>query len=228
MPIVSVTEKIASISFSVTTWSIGSLPAPLSPTFAQAPPRGGLAAPRASSESSGRRVSRRRLARRPRGPNSRPILLEAPAAALLSSPHATAGGARRDRPRHGAAERRRRAPALRRPHPLQPAGLGRLLARGGAANPRRGGSRASARVEHARRRHGAALGEGPRAHRAGAPSRSEEHTSELQSPDHLVCRLLLEKKKMIIIWNPMPKVTYLHRITTLHDEHFQDPCCPFY
>src|SRR5258708_27673572 len=30
--------------------------------------------------------------------------------------------------------------------------------------------------------------------------RSEEHTSELQSPDHLVCRLLLEKKK-----------TYIHR-----------------
>src|SRR5258708_11301694 len=34
----------------------------------------------------------------------------------------------------------------------------------------------------------------------GAPgryraNRSEEHTSELQSPDHLVCRLLLEKKK---------------------------------
>src|SRR5258708_18781703 len=27
------------------------------------------------------------------------------------------------------------------------------------------------------------------------PHRSEEHTSELQSPDHLVCRLLLEKKK---------------------------------
>src|SRR5258708_29147431 len=30
---------------------------------------------------------------------------------------------------------------------------------------------------------------------AGVCSRSEEHTSELQSPDHLVCRLLLEKKK---------------------------------
>src|SRR5258708_29394984 len=30
----------------------------------------------------------------------------------------------------------------------------------------------------------------------GLPNnRSEEHTSELQSPDHLVCRLLLEKKK---------------------------------
>src|SRR5438552_14843582 len=28
-----------------------------------------------------------------------------------------------------------------------------------------------------------------------SPIRSEEHTSELQSPDHLVCRLLLEKKK---------------------------------
>src|SRR5207244_10972297 len=27
--------------------------------------------------------------------------------------------------------------------------------------------------------------------------RSEEHTSELQSPDHLVCRLLLEKKNQI-------------------------------
>src|SRR5438552_9490281 len=39
------------------------------------------------------------------------------------------------------------------------------------------------------------------ADRRGTPSsgrivtlRSEEHTSELQSPDHLVCRLLLEKK----------------------------------
>src|SRR5947208_12245705 len=30
---------------------------------------------------------------------------------------------------------------------------------------------------------------------SSAPDRSEEHTSELQSPDHLVCRLLLEKKK---------------------------------
>src|SRR5258708_20698134 len=29
--------------------------------------------------------------------------------------------------------------------------------------------------------------------------RSEEHTSELQSPDHLVCRLLLEKKKNFTI-----------------------------
>src|SRR3989442_2143152 len=31
-------------------------------------------------------------------------------------------------------------------------------------------------------------------------SRSEEHTSELQSRPHLVCRLLLEKKKRITDW----------------------------
>src|SRR5258708_26259518 len=36
------------------------------------------------------------------------------------------------------------------------------------------------------------------------PNRSEEHTSELQSPDHLVCRLLLEKKKTK---TPTPELT---------------------
>src|SRR5207244_13223290 len=38
----------------------------------------------------------------------------------------------------------------------------------------------------------------PTSYRPSRPRRSprsEEHTSELQSPDHLVCRLLLEKKK---------------------------------
>src|ERR671923_247598 len=35
----------------------------------------------------------------------------------------------------------------------------------------------------------------PQALGCESPPRSEEHTSELQSPDHLVCRLLLEKKK---------------------------------
>src|SRR5258708_10245106 len=35
--------------------------------------------------------------------------------------------------------------------------------------------------------------------------RSEEHTSELQSPDHLVCRLLLEKKNIIIRFILMKK-----------------------
>src|SRR3712207_7918087 len=32
----------------------------------------------------------------------------------------------------------------------------------------------------------------------GAPRRSEEHTSELQSRQYLVCRLLLEKKKKCV------------------------------
>src|SRR5258708_17482081 len=38
-------------------------------------------------------------------------------------------------------------------------------------------------------------------------SRSEEHTSELQSPDHLVCRLLLEKKKNKKTMNEMSDAT---------------------
>src|SRR5438552_12617674 len=33
--------------------------------------------------------------------------------------------------------------------------------------------------------------------RSAVLQRSEEHTSELQSPDHLVCRLLLEKKNTV-------------------------------
>src|SRR5258708_17245563 len=45
--------------------------------------------------------------------------------------------------------------------------------------------------------------------------RSEEHTSELQSPDHLVCRLLLEKKKN------EPRIT-LHRAPPPH----ADPPAP--
>src|SRR5690348_18128120 len=39
-------------------------------------------------------------------------------------------------------------------------------------------------------------------HSAG--TRSEEHTSELQSPVHLVCRLLLEKKKTLEPCTPVP------------------------
>src|SRR6478752_8889480 len=35
--------------------------------------------------------------------------------------------------------------------------------------------------------------------------RSEEHTSELQSRLHLVCRLLLEKKKKIADYTPQPQ-----------------------
>src|SRR5258708_32050184 len=39
------------------------------------------------------------------------------------------------------------------------------------------------------------VGSRPRIGLWSGVTRSEEHTSELQSPDHLVCRLLLEKKK---------------------------------
>src|SRR5258708_9507185 len=46
---------------------------------------------------------------------------------------------------------------------------------------------------HAQRAHPTV--EPSRQARAPFFGRSEEHTSELQSPDHLVCRLLLEKKK---------------------------------
>src|SRR4051794_41725536 len=41
-----------------------------------------------------------------------------------------------------------------------------------------------------------------------ARSRSEEHTSELQSPVHLVCRLLLEKKKAQSIKSDLHKDSY--------------------
>src|SRR2546430_5040642 len=73
------------------------------------------------------------------------------------------------------------------------------------------------RAEHDRRRHARGpeehhrapwprppacelSGDGPDAQRG----RSEEHTSELQSQSNLVCRLLLEKKKII-------NLTYLHQ-----------------
>src|SRR2546429_7289046 len=56
--------------------------------------------------------------------------------------------------------------------------------------------RSAGRPERLRRRRHHDELERPR-HRPGRPdSRSEEHTSELQSRLHLVCRLLLEKKKM--------------------------------
>src|SRR3712207_8881432 len=43
----------------------------------------------------------------------------------------------------------------------------------------------------------------PAEHRAQACGRSEEHTSELQSRQYLVCRLLLEKKKTTILQMPL-------------------------
>src|SRR5207244_9425269 len=48
--------------------------------------------------------------------------------------------------------------------------------------------------------------------RRNADDRSEEHTSELQSPDHLVCRLLLEKK------NTTPKISTNNPSAQIHND----------
>src|SRR5690348_17893613 len=49
----------------------------------------------------------------------------------------------------------------------------------------------------------------PCAPRSRSTARSEEHTSELQSPVHLVCRLLLEKKKVQNIEQHTKKIAVL-------------------
>src|SRR2546426_3554559 len=52
--------------------------------------------------------------------------------------------------------------------------------------------------------------------RLGVPSRSEEHTSELQSPCNLVCRLLLEKKKLNHrCWGTTQTMTSISSITAI-------------
>src|SRR2546426_5397818 len=47
--------------------------------------------------------------------------------------------------------------------------------------------------------------------------RSEEHTSELQSPCNLVCRLLLEKKKKKIKRTTRPIDSVMSEVSTLRD-----------
>src|SRR5258708_26708940 len=56
-------------------------------------------------------------------------------------------------------------------------------------------------------------------------NRSEEHTSELQSPDHLVCRLLLEKKKKCATEVSLPADKRLPTSTQLipHRHQVQSP-----
>src|SRR3712207_8608633 len=48
---------------------------------------------------------------------------------------------------------------------------------------------------------------------SGQPSRSEEHTSELQSRQYLVCRLLLEKKTLHYIRTTAPNSICVHTYT---------------
>src|SRR2546430_4373449 len=59
-----------------------------------------------------------------------------------------------------------------------------------------------ARNQRLRRKIARAMREARQEHRR---TRSEEHTSELQSQSNLVCRLLLEKKKQLVIIIPLTK-----------------------
>src|SRR5256885_10913379 len=70
------------------------------------------------------------------------------------------------------------------------------------ALPWRGHCRDRPAVGQRRAQMGAGAGDvGPRGRHCPRPHRSEEHTSELQSPCNLVCRLLLEKKTdKISLW----------------------------
>src|SRR5439155_17188669 len=53
----------------------------------------------------------------------------------------------------------------------------------------------------------------------GMMKRSEEHTSELQSRGHLVCRLLLEKKKGKALAAALPGVVVVHRVDAPDARH---------
>src|SRR5256885_6917344 len=89
---------------------------------------------------------------------------------------------------------------LFRSNEVQSPGDGGRIAHDGLCRARRvesaGGLRCSYRpADHLFRR----LYDQPRLHRNDADCRSEEHTSELQSPCNLVWRLLLEKKKHRVV-----------------------------
>src|SRR5690606_39986494 len=76
-------------------------------------------------------------------------------------------------------------------HPAQPRGLPRLAAQGEAGTtPQAATPGTAGRAPQGRRSR-----PGTGADAAAGDQRSEEHTSELQSRENLVCRLLLEKKK---------------------------------
>src|SRR5207244_7687856 len=75
---------------------------------------------------------------------------------------------------------------------VEKAGLRRRRRAGFPGNPPRRYTAGQGRIPKGGRSSGANHHQFPVSSSVG---RSEEHTSELQSPDHLVCRLLLEKKK---------------------------------
>src|SRR5258708_26714206 len=61
--------------------------------------------------------------------------------------------------------------------------------------------------------------------REGEDLRSEEHTSELQSPDHLVCRLLLEKKNKTKILSDKTNSSRKRTNTLVLDLYINSLCC---
>src|SRR5256885_11817195 len=58
-----------------------------------------------------------------------------------------------------------------------------------------------------------------REHAEQEHSRSEEHTSELQSPCNLVCRLLLEKKKNSHLAFSLDEQNHVHTAESLHHDY---------
>src|SRR2546429_1667552 len=110
--------------------------------------------------------------------------------------------------------------------------LFRSHAEGDAAG--RTGARGELRGQRGDRREGQPAGgddqrEGDRArdrqaqHDQHDGQRSEEHTSELQSRLHLVCRLLLEKKKLDISHRPYSRIEFSQRLPT--HRHMGLPIC---
>src|ERR1017187_4403000 len=60
--------------------------------------------------------------------------------------------------------------------------------------------------------------------------RSEEHTSELQSPMYLVCRLLLEKNKLHVVTRPVVRVTEVisPEYSAVPTDLLKTPVCLFF
>src|SRR5215217_2556337 len=114
--------------------------------------------------------------------------------------------ARRARPPAPRLHARRRRRRLRLADRLRDRGLSRLRARGGddlRAEPEPGRDLPAVRVQ-------------PRPDRPAL--RSEEHTSELQSRQYLVCRLLLEKKKKHVNPQSLKKKTKTNNTKSTHKD----------
>src|SRR3712207_7065313 len=101
---------------------------------------------------------------------------------------------------------------LLRPHSGVP---GEGAADAAAALQEGGGRGADGRLPVALRREGAAG--------ADEQHRSEEHTSELQSRQYLVCRLLLEKKKLVEMADVVAVLTFQHPCALVHPQSKRRP-----